>query len=43
LKPGVYTLSEAIDRKIAKLKLDSVGATLDTLTEAQRAYLESWR
>lgn len=42
LKPGVYTLPPEIDREIARLKLDSMGMGLDTLTPEQEQYLTSW-
>jgi adenosylhomocysteinase len=41
--PGVQPLPESIDREVARLKLDSMSIELDTLTEAQQAYLSSWR
>jgi adenosylhomocysteinase len=31
-----------VDREIARLKLQSMGATIDTLTEEQVKYLASW-
>jgi adenosylhomocysteinase len=43
LAAGVQPLPEAIDREVARLKLDSMGIELDELTDAQRAYLSSWR
>lgn len=42
LERRVYTLPEAIDQTIARLKLRSLGITIDTLTPAQRRYLSSW-
>ena len=33
----------AIDEEIARLTLESCGARIDTLTDAQRDYLNSWR
>ena len=42
LAPGVQPLPEAIDREVARLKLDSMGIELDELTDSQRAYLSSW-
>ena len=42
LKPDVYTIPEAIDREIARLKLYSLGVEIDTLTEEQARYLASW-
>jgi adenosylhomocysteinase len=43
LPSGVQPLPEAIDREVARLKLDSMGIELDELTEAQREYLSSWQ
>ncbi len=42
LKPQVYDVPEAIDREIARLKLASMGVSIDTLTEEQKRYLSSW-
>ncbi len=42
LKNRVYTVPEEIDREIARLKLESRGVSIDTLTEAQTKYLNSW-
>ncbi|MFH1486057.1 MAG: adenosylhomocysteinase [Chloroflexota bacterium] len=42
LKPGVYPVPREIDQEIGRLKLLSVGITIDTLTAEQRRYLESW-
>ncbi len=42
LTPAVYEVPDAIDREIGKLKLASMGITIDTLTEAQIAYLAGW-
>lgn len=41
-KPGVYNVPTAIDKEIGRLKLASMGITIDTLTDEQRKYLESW-
>jgi len=38
----VYTIPEKIDREIARLKLESMGIEIDTLTEEQSKYLSSW-
>lgn len=43
MSPGVHTLPEEIDRRIARIKLETTGATLDRLTPRQREYLENWR
>ena len=42
LSPGVYDVPVEIDRRVASLKLASMGITLDTLTPAQEDYLNSW-
>ena len=39
----VYSVPEKIDKEIARLKLDSMGVKIDTLTPAQRKYLDSWQ
>jgi adenosylhomocysteinase len=33
---------EEIDREIARLKLESMGVEIDSLTEEQARYLASW-
>ena len=40
--PRVYSVPQEIDREIGRLKLLSMGITIDTLTAEQRKYLESW-
>ncbi|OGO72721.1 MAG: adenosylhomocysteinase [Chloroflexi bacterium RBG_19FT_COMBO_56_12] len=42
LEKKVYSVPDAIDREIARLKLDAMGVTLDILTPEQVAYLNSW-
>jgi adenosylhomocysteinase len=42
LGPKVYRVPKEIDEEVARLKLESMGVSIDTLTEAQRAYLASW-
>jgi adenosylhomocysteinase len=42
LKAGVYVVPEAIDREIARLKLEAMGVTIDTLTPEQEQYLNQW-
>jgi adenosylhomocysteinase len=42
LAPRVYPVPKDIDREIGRLKLLSMGITIDTLTDAQREYLDSW-
>ncbi len=43
LENKVYAVPEDIDREIARLKLDSMGVTIDTLTPEQVEYLNSWK
>lgn len=42
LAKKVHRVPHAIDAEIARLKLTSMGVRIDTLTEEQRKYLESW-
>ena len=42
LPPDVYDVPKEIDQEVARLKLASMGITIDALTEEQRKYLSSW-
>ncbi len=42
LEKTVYAVPEDIDREIARLKLEAMGISIDTLTEEQKKYLASW-
>ena len=42
LEKKVYDVPEFIDKNIAKLKLESLGVNIDTLTKEQKEYLASW-
>jgi adenosylhomocysteinase len=42
LTPGIYDVPGEIDDRVAQLKLRALGITIDSLTEEQRTYLESW-
>ena len=42
LERRVYSVPEEIDREIARLKLETMGVTIDELTEEQAKYLASW-
>jgi len=42
MAPGVYDVPEDIDNGIAKLKLETLGIKIDTLTPEQAKYLASW-
>lgn len=43
LEKKVYTIPAEIDQEIARLKLESMGITIDTLTEEQVRYLNQWQ
>ncbi len=43
LEPKVYSVPEEIDKQVARLKLDSMGLEIDTLTPEQKQYLTSWQ
>ena len=43
LEKSVYGVPEEIDNEIARLKLESLGVQIDTLTEEQARYLASWQ
>jgi adenosylhomocysteinase len=42
LENKVYGVPDEIDREIARLKLDAMHISIDTLTPLQTAYLNSW-
>jgi len=42
LEPKVYVVPEKIDKQVARLKLESMGIAIDSLTPEQRRYLTSW-
>ena len=42
LEPEVYSVPQEIDEEVGRLKLASMGITIDSLTEEQNEYLESW-
>jgi len=42
LEPGVYPVPLEIDREVGRLKLQSLGVKIDTLTPEQEKYLSSW-
>jgi adenosylhomocysteinase len=43
LQNAVYSVPEAIDKKIAALKLKAMGIEIDVLTPSQARYLTSWQ
>src|SRR6185295_5173093 len=42
LAPEVHTLPADVDREVARLKLESMGASLEVLTPEQERYMSSW-
>jgi adenosylhomocysteinase len=42
LGKDVHRVPEAVDREIARLKLQAMGSNVDLLTPAQQKYLASW-
>ncbi|MDR1082578.1 MAG: adenosylhomocysteinase [Coriobacteriales bacterium] len=42
MAPGVYRVPDSIDENIARLKLQSLGVSIDKLTPEQEKYLNSW-
>ncbi len=42
LEKKVYSVPEAIDREVARLKLEAMGVEIDRLTAEQEQYLASW-
>ncbi len=43
LKPGVHVLPEWADAEISRLQLKAMNLSIDTLTEEQKKYLNSWQ
>lgn len=43
LENKLHTLPESVDMDIARLKLESMGIQIDTLTPEQEEYLHSWK
>ena len=41
--PGVHEVPDELDREVAEIKLEAEGIELDTLTDTQREYMESWQ
>jgi adenosylhomocysteinase len=42
LENKVYTVPAELDKRVAKLKLESLGIKIDRLTSEQEEYLASW-
>ncbi len=43
LEAKVYEVDEVIEKRVANLKLASMGVSIDTLTEEQKNYLDAWQ
>lgn len=43
LSKKLYQIPEEIDQKVSTMKLNSMGITIDNLTERQQKYLNSWQ
>lgn len=43
LQPKVYPVPTALDENVVHLKLAAMNLAIDSLTEAQKRYLASWR
>ena len=43
LAKRVYRVPEEIDKKVAMLKLKTMGIVIDGLTQEQKKYLSSWQ
>jgi adenosylhomocysteinase len=42
LQPGIHSIPTDVDQEIARLKLQGMGITIDSLTPAQIEYMNSW-
>jgi adenosylhomocysteinase len=42
LENKIYTLPKELDMRVARLKLESMGVSIDSLTTQQKKYLSSW-
>jgi adenosylhomocysteinase len=42
LEPGLYSIPTEVDQEIARLKLQAMGIAIDTLTDEQVEYMNSW-
>ena len=42
MEKKVYVVPEELDKRVAKLKLESMGVSIDVLTPEQEEYLASW-
>jgi adenosylhomocysteinase len=42
LEPRVHAFPAELDEQVARWKLDALGVRIDSLTEAQQAFLRGW-
>ncbi|PSN20388.1 adenosylhomocysteinase [filamentous cyanobacterium CCP5] len=42
LEPGMHSIPAEVDKEIARLKLQAMGMSVDTLTPEQEIYINSW-
>ena len=42
LEPGLHSIPAEVDKEIARLKLEAMGISIDTLTPEQIEYMNSW-
>jgi adenosylhomocysteinase len=42
LTPGLYNIPDRLDRAVAERKLETLGVSIDEMTESQRAYGKEW-
>jgi adenosylhomocysteinase len=42
-EPGVHDVPDRLDREVAETKLAAEGVAHDSLTDAQREYMDSWQ
>ncbi len=42
LEPGIHSIPVIVDKEIARLKLEAMGVTIDSLTPTQLEYINSW-
>jgi adenosylhomocysteinase len=42
LEPGLYSIPAELDKEIARLKLEAMGISIDSLTPEQLEYINSW-
>lgn len=43
LTPGVYSVPDRLDREVAERKLDTLDVSIDSFTDRQREYSDSWK